>query len=86
MKSWLEAAGVIAAGALLGSFLGKALGLIFPDGRIHELFSTDITAGLHPTNLDLRIIDLTLGCMFRFNVPSIAGILGAAYLYKRILK
>ena len=86
MKSWFDAAIVIVAGALLGSFLGKFVGLAFPEGRIHDLFATDITAGLHPTNLDLRIIDLTFGCVFRLNVMSVVGILLAAFLYKRIVR
>lgn len=86
MKSWLEAAGVVVAGALLGSFLGKFASLAFPEGKVRDLLATDITAGLHPAHLDLRIVDLTFGCLFRFNVMSVAGIVIAAYLYKRIVR
>ena len=82
MKSLLEIAGVVVVGALLGSFLGKFIGMAFAQGKIHELFATDITAGLHPTNLDLRIVDLTFGCLFHFNMTSVLGILVAALLYK----
>ena len=86
MKSWFEAAAIVVTGALLGSFLGKFIGLWFPEGKVHELFATDITAGLHPTSLDLRLIDVTFGCLFRFNVTSIIGIMLAAVLYKRVIR
>ena len=86
MKSWLEGALIIVVGALFGSFLGKFIAMVFPHGRAHELFATDITAGLHPTNLDLRILDLTFGCLFRFNVMSIAGIVIAAIVYKKVIR
>lgn len=87
MKSVASASVVIVAGALLGTFLGKAIGLAFPSGRVHDLFATQIgPVGLHPTSLDLRIVDITFGCLFRFNVMTIAGILIAAFLYKRVLR
>ncbi len=86
MKSWFEVAAVIVAGAVLGSFLGKFIGAIAPSGKVHDLLANDISAGLHPTNLDLRIVDLTFGCIFHFNLLSIIGVLTAAFLYKRILR
>lgn len=86
MKSWFEAVVVVVAGALLGSFLGRFTAEFFPHGRLHSLFSTEITAGLHPAELDLRVVDLTLGCVFRFNVLSVVGILLAAFLYKRLVR
>jgi hypothetical protein len=86
VKGWAGTLVVVVSGALLGSFLGKFVALAFPNGRIHDLFATDISAGLSPTNLDLRIIDLTFGCMFRFNVMSVVGIVLAALLYKKIFR
>lgn len=86
MKSWFDAAVVLVAGALMGSFLGKFMALAVPEGRYRDLFATDITAGLHPTNLDLRILDVTFGCVFRLNVMSVVGILLAAFLYKRVVR
>ncbi len=85
MKSWIEGAVVVAAGALIGTFLGKCLALTIPQGRVHDLFATQLApVGLHPTTLDLRIVEVTVGCLFRFNVMSIAGIVIAAVLYKRV--
>lgn len=82
MKTWIETMVVVVIGALLGSFLGKFVGMAFPGGRIHDLFATDIVAGLSPTRLDLRIVDLTLGCQFHLNMTSVIGILVAVYVFK----
>ncbi|MBI4385836.1 MAG: DUF4321 domain-containing protein [Elusimicrobia bacterium] len=85
-RSGLNLVGVLVTGALLGSFLGKFIAIAFPQGRVRDLFSTDITAGLHPIQLDLRIVDLTFGCLFHFNMMSVVGILAAAFLFKSVLK
>ena len=77
---------VIIVGALIGSFLGKFIGLVIPAGSIRDLFATEISAGLSPTNLNLRVVDLTFGLLFRFNITSIVGILTAAYLFKKVVK
>src|SRR5450631_2563761 len=47
-----EAVLIAVTGALLGGFLGTLLATAFPHGKVHELFSSEITAGLHPANLD----------------------------------
>lgn len=73
---------IIVVGALLGSFIGGFIGHAFPDGIIHDLFSKEISAGLQPTHLDLRVLELTFGCILKFNVPSVIGILFAAYLFR----
>ncbi len=73
---------VIVVGALLGSFIGGFVGHAFPDGIVHDLFAKDITAGLQATTLDLRVLELTFGCLFKFNVPSVLGILLSALLFK----
>ena len=77
---------VIVVGALLGSFIGGFIGHVFPDGVIHDLFSKEISAGLQPANLDLRVVELTFGCLFKFNVPSVIGILIAAVVFRSFSK
>jgi hypothetical protein len=77
---------LIVVGALLGSFIGGFIGHIFPDGMIHDLFSREISAGLQPATLDLRVLELTFGCLLKFNVPSVIGILLAAYLFRLFSK
>lgn len=86
MRSWIGGVAVVVSGALLGSFLGRFAALALPEGRWRDLLATDIAAGLHPTQVDLRIVELTFGCVFRFNVLSVAGILLAAALYKRVFR
>ena len=85
-KSILTGVIVIVVGALLGSFIGGFIGHAFPQGMIHDLFSKEITAGLQPATLDLRVLELTFGCLLKFNVPSVIGILLAAFLFRTIAK
>jgi len=77
---------IIVVGALLGSFLGKFIGLVVPAGAIRDLFSTEISAGLNPATLDLRVLDLTFGCLFKLNVTAVLGIILAAYIFRVINK
>ena len=77
---------IVVVGALIGTFLGKFIGLIVPAGAIRDMFATEISAGLKPTTLDLRVIDLTFGCLFKLNVMSVLGIVGAALLFRQIGK
>ena len=77
---------VIIVGALLGSFLGKFIAIVIPDGSIRNLFATDIAAGLHPATLDLRVIELTFGCLFKFNISSLLGIVISALIFKGVSK
>lgn len=77
---------IVVVGALLGSFLGKFIGLVVPAGAVRDLFATELTAGLSPATLDLRVIDLTFGCQFKLNVTAVLGIVGAAFLFRSIGK
>lgn len=86
MKSFLTGAVIVVVGALLGSFLGRVIGMVLPHGRLVDLLSRDVVAGLHPTRLDLSVVDLTFGCMFRFNITSVLGILLAALTVKVVTK
>ena len=85
-KSILTMVIVVVVGALLGSFIGGFIGHTFPDGMIHDLFSKEISAGLSPATLDLRVLEVTFGCLFKFNVPSLIGIVLAAYLIRSFTK
>ena len=77
---------IVVVGALLGSFLGKFIGLVIPAGAIRDLFATELSAGLHPATLDLRVIDLTFGCIFKLNITAVLGIVCAALLFRTIGK
>jgi hypothetical protein len=77
---------VIVVGALLGTFIGEFLAMVMPAGNARDLFAKGIEAGLHPARLDLRVIELTFGCIFKFNVTSVLGIVSAAYIFRGIAK
>ncbi len=77
---------VIVVGALLGSFLGSLIGAVFHPGTMRNLLMTELAAGLRPTSLDLRIVELTFGCMFKVNILAIIGIAVAALLFKNYAK
>ncbi len=78
---------VLTVGALLGTVLGKFIGMIIPaESSWRELFMEQVTAGLHPTTLDLQVIDLTFGFLLKFNLPSVIGILVAAYVFRLFAK
>ena len=77
---------IIVVGALLGSFLGNLLGLMMPPGQVRNLFIQEVSAGLSPATLDLRIVVLTFGCVFRINFMAILGIIVAAIIFKKIAK
>jgi hypothetical protein len=77
---------VIVAGALMGLFIGKFIALTIPQGSIKDLFATELSAGLSPATIDLKILELTFGCQFKFSITSIIGIIIAALIFKKIAK
>lgn len=78
---------VLVIGALLGTVIGKFIGMVIPEGSSwRELFTEQITAGLHPTTLDLQVVDLTFGFLLKFNLPSIIGVLVAGYVFRLFAK
>ncbi|MBI4248797.1 MAG: DUF4321 domain-containing protein [Elusimicrobia bacterium] len=83
-KSTMSFVVIVVVGALIGSFLGKFLAITFPQGQIHDLLATEIAAGLNPTVLDLRVIEITLGCLLRFNVTSVIGMIVSAVTFKTL--
>ncbi|MFA6434810.1 MAG: DUF4321 domain-containing protein [Elusimicrobiales bacterium] len=86
MKNVLNVVVVIVVGSLLGLFLNKLGNFWFPTGNINNLINTGINTGLNPTTLDLKLIELTAGLVFKFNIASIAGIFISAVIYKQLIK
>lgn len=86
MKSALNVVVVIVVGSLLGLFLNKLGNFWFPTGGINSLINTGINTGLTPTTLDLNLIEVTAGLIFKFNISSIAGIFISAVIYKQLIK
>ena len=78
---------VLVVGALLGSFIGDFLALMFPEGgQVQALFLKQVTAGLPPARLDLKVAEFTFGFLLKMNITSVIGILVSAVLFKAALK
>lgn len=78
---------LLVIGALIGAVIGKFVGMVFPEGSSWRgLFTEQVTAGLHPTTLDLQVLDLTFGFLLKFNLPSVMGIIIAAYIFRIFAK
>ena len=86
MKNILNVAVVIIIGSLLGIFISKLCNIWFPVGQISNLINTGIDTGLRPITLDLKLIEFTVGLVFKFNIASVAGIFVAAVIYKQLVK
>ena len=86
MKNVLNVLVVIVVGSLLGLFLTKLGNFWFPTGSINSLINTGLNTGLNPTTLDLNLVEITAGLVFKFNIASIAGIFISAIIYKQLIK
>ena len=87
MKNALHVVVVVVTGSLLGAFLTKLMNIWFTAGsRVAELINTGINTGLSPTTVDLNLVEVTAGLVFKFNIVSIAGIFLAAVVYKQLVK
>jgi len=68
----------ILLGGIIGSFLGKIPGLSF--------LNTGIEFGIaEPLKLNLMVLEITFGLLFRINIISILGATGGYILAKKIV-
>lgn len=87
MKNALHVVVVVVVGSLLGIFISKLLGIWFPPGsQFAGLINTGINTGLNPTTVDLNLVEVTAGLVFKFNISSIIGIFLSAVVYKQLVK
>lgn len=87
MKNALHVVVVVVVGSLLGIFLSKVLNIWFPAGsQFADLINTGINTGLNPTTVDLTLVEVTAGLVFKFNIASIIGIFLSAVVYKQLVK
>lgn len=76
---------VIVAGLVIGSLLGELLGALLPTGWGQNLLTAGPTIGLtSPATLDLRLLSLTFGLVFKVNVVGVVGIVLAALVVGRL--
>jgi hypothetical protein len=87
MKNTLHVIIVVVVGSLLGMVISKALNIWVPAGsQFADLISTGINTGLNPTTVDLTLVEITAGLVFKFNIASIIGIFLSAVVYKQLVK
>jgi hypothetical protein len=62
-------------GAILGGFVGEAIGSLLPPGAAKTLFSKSINVGIDTTRVNAYAISFTIGIMFKINFVSVLGVL-----------
>jgi len=84
-KSGWTLLGFIFIGGLLGGMLGEILAVFSPSEQIQTIFAKALSPGLDPPlTVDLVLLKVTLGFLFKVNLLTILGILLGIYLYKNI--
>lgn len=84
-KSGWTLLGFIFIGGLLGGLLGEILTVFSPSEPIQTIFARSLSPGIDPPlTVNLILIKVTLGFLFKINLLTILGILLGIYLYKNI--
>lgn len=84
-KSGWTLLGFIFIGGLLGGMLGEILTVFSPSEQIQTIFAKSVSPGIDPPlTVNLVLIKVTLGFLFKINLLTILGILLGIYLYKNI--
>lgn len=74
----------VIVGCIVGSLLGDLLGELAGPGRLRNLLTHGTTFGLTPpATLDLRLLSVTFGIVFKLNVVGALGILIALIAVRR---
>ena len=75
----------LVAGLVVGSLLGDLLGQLVGSPWLRDLLTRGPTIGLTPpATLDLRLVSITFGVMFKVNVVGVLGIVVALLVVRRI--
>ncbi len=72
-------------GAMVGTLLGDLLGMVLPPGVVKELFLRSVSFALGPAEIDLLVMNLTIGFAMKLNFSGVIG-LGAAYYLLRYFR
>lgn len=74
----------VVVGLVAGSLFGELLGEFAGPGRLKDLLTHGPVIGLTPpSTLDLRLLSVTFGIVFKVNVVGVAGIIVALILVRR---
>ena len=84
-KSGWTLLGFIFIGGLLGGILGEILTVFAPSEPIQTIFAKSVSPGLDPPlTVDLVLLKITFGFLFKVNLLTILGTFLGMYLYKNI--
>jgi hypothetical protein len=74
----------VVVGLILGSLIGELLGQFISAGWLKDLLTRGPMIGLTPpATLDVRLLSVTFGIMFKVNVVGILGIIVALIAIRR---
>jgi hypothetical protein len=75
----------VVVGLVLGSLTGELLGQIVPSPWLKDLLTRGPMLGLTPpSTLDLKLLSVTFGILFKVNVVGVLGILVALVVVRRL--
>jgi hypothetical protein len=75
----------IVAGLVIGSLLGELLGQVVSAEWLRDLLTRGPTIGLTtPATLDLRLLAITFGIVFKVNVVGVLGIVIAVIAFRKL--
>jgi fluoride ion exporter CrcB/FEX len=75
----------IVAGLVIGSLLGELLAQAVTAPWLRDLLTRGPTVGLTtPATLDLRLLAITFGIIFKVNVVGVLGIIIAVVVFRRL--
>ena len=75
----------IVAGLVMGSLLGELFGQVVSAPWLRDLLTRGPTIGLTtPATLDLKLLAVTFGMVFKVNVVGVLGIIIAVVIFRRL--
>ena len=84
---WFGGFLVLLFGAVIGTLLGQIVGMLLPEGAVHDLFFKGVSVGLHkPMDLDLAVLQVVFGITLAVNPITLVGLLLGIYLVVKFKK
>lgn len=75
---------ILIFGGLVGTLFGKLIGVLIPEGALHDWVSEGVRLGLQPpATIDLWITSITFGLTFQFNICGLLLMIFILIIYKK---
>lgn len=75
---------IIVIGAILGGIISEIIGLVIPEGKIHQFFINGPVLTLAPSTWNLIVLTITFGFHLKINICSVLGIIAGVFIFRRI--